>query len=101
MIYVIYANPSQTFSFISQFSFRDLHNATNMRYKCVINKTISILNCEKIKLIENRTKAVRHSRECLTTVVRRTHSRETLARMSHDFREMHARMSHDCRETLA
>ena len=26
--------PSQTFAYTSQFSFRDLHNATNMRYKC-------------------------------------------------------------------
>ena len=85
---------------ILQFSFCNLHNATNMRIDCDINKTISRLYCDKIKLSEIRTNVMRHSRECLTIVMRRTHSCETLMRMSHDCRVMHTLMSHNCRETL-
>ena len=75
--------------------------AIQMRIDWYINKTISRLNCEKIKVIEIGTNVMRHSRQCLTTVVRCTHSRETLTRTLHDCCEVHARMSLDCRETLA
>ena len=68
---------------------------------CDINKTILRLNCEKIISHERRGTLARMSHECLTTVVRGTHSRGTLARMYHDCREIHAPMSHDCRKTLA
>ena len=101
------ANPSPTLRRRSQ-THRNLVSAIctcdkyaiQMRLYCDINKTISRLNCEKIKLIEMRTDIVRHSRECRTTVVRRTQRRETLARMSNDCRETLARMSHDCRANV-
>ena len=46
---------------------------------------------------------MRHSRECLTTVVKNSCERlttETFARMSHDSREIFVRASHDSRETI-
>ena len=59
--------------------------AIQMRLDCDINKTISRLNCEKIKLIEIRVNVVRHSRECSTTVVRCTHEcLETVVRHSRE-----------------
>ena len=76
-----------------------------LSYECrtIVARQSSRLSGEKIKLSDIRTNVVRHSHECLVTVVRmktklKLHSwerRETISRKSRDCHTTVARLSHD------